>query len=242
MSHETQHPVLTRISDLTRKYSIKNSSRPRNSKFRFRSGPEPSHDDDVELQHLLAPSTMNASDDLDIQTDFNDALGSEHPAPAFDDLFRIISGTHESATGDWEGGNDTGDWEGANKALTEPPPHRRVVHALNTLIQDIDHQDHTPPRWSHVRPWLLFATQHTPCARPNTTDTNTSFTQLAVPPAVKRYLAASRHESWDEETRKAARTVRTWVGYDVIAKSVMEVDAAKKAKDTSDVWHSWWAV
>jgi hypothetical protein len=242
MSHVTRLPVSTHVSDGTRTSSLRNLSRPRFSKSRFRSTPEPSHDDDMEFQHLLAHCTLNASDDLDVQTDFNDALGSEHPATAFDDLFGIISGTHESATGDWEGGNDTGDWEGANKALTEPPPHRRVVHALNTLIQDIDQQHHIPPRWSHVRPWLLSATQHTPCARPDTTNTNTSFTQLEVPPAVRRYLAASRHGSWDDDARKAARTVRTWVGYDVIAKSVMEVDAANKAKDTDDVWHSWWAV
>jgi hypothetical protein len=119
-------------------------------------------------------------------------------------------------------------------------PQRKVVKALETLIRDIDHQHHIPPRWGHVRPWLLSATRYTPCTRHDTT--NTSFTQLEVPPAVRRYLAASRHELWDDETRKAARTVRTWVGYDVIAKSVMEVDAAKKAQDTDDVWHSWWAV
>ena len=231
MSHVTRLPLSTHGSDSTSMSSLR-VSRPRTSIFRFCSTPEPSHDDDVELQHLLAPSNLNASDDPVIQTDFNDALGSEHPATALDELIEIISGTHES---------DTRDWEGANSAYTEPPPHRRVVHALNTLIQDIDQQHHVPPRWSHVRPWLLSATtHHTPYARPDTT--NTSFTQLQVPPAVRRYLAASRHKSWDDDTRKAARTVRTWVGYDVIAKSVMEVDAAKKAKDTSDVWHSWWAV
>jgi hypothetical protein len=240
MSHVARLPLSTRVSDVTRTSSLRNLSRARTSIFRFRSTPETSYDDDVELQHLLTPSTLNASDDPNIQTDFNDALGSEHPATAFDDLFEIISGTHESATGDWEGTNDSGDWEGANNAFTEPPPHRRVVDALNTLIRDIDEQDHVPPRWSHVRPWLLSATQHTPCARSDTT--NTSFTQLEVPQAARRYLAASRHKSWDDDTRKAARTVRTWVGYDVVRKSVMEVDVAKKAKDTDDVWHSWWAV
>jgi hypothetical protein len=196
----------------------------------------------MELQQLLPPFSRDLSEDPNIPTETDSERGSEHPATAFDDVFEIISGTHESDTRDWEGANDTGDWEGANDAFTKPSPHRRVVYALNTLIRDIDLQHHMPPRWSHVRPWLLSATQHTPCARPDITNTNTSFTQLEVPPAVRRYLNASRHESWDDDTRKAARTVRTWVGYDVIAKSVMEVDAAKKAKDTDDVWHSWWAV
>lgn len=233
MSHETQHPVLTRISDLTRKFSIKNSSRSRNSKFRFRSGPEPSHDDGVELQHLLSLLPSRTSEDPDGPAGIDNTWVSEPLSTSEVDLQDIISGTQ---------GFDSGDWEATDIALTEPPPGRKVVKALETLIRNIDGQDHIPPRWSHVRPWLLSATRHTPCARPNTTNTNTSFTQLEVPPAVRRYLAASRHGSWDDETRKAARVVRTWVGYDVIRKSVMEVDAAKKAKDTDDVWHSLWAV
>jgi hypothetical protein len=240
MSHVARLQLSTRVSDVTGTSSLRKLPRPRSSMFRFRSTPEPSHDDDVELQQLLPPFSRDLSGDPNIPTESDSELGSDHLTTSLDNLLETISGTRGSDTEDWEGANDTGDWEGANNAFTEPPPHRRVVHALNTLIQDIDQQDHTPPRWSHVRPWLLSATQHTPCARPDTT--NTSFTQLEVPPAVRRYLAASRHKSWDDETRKAARTVRTWVGYDVIAKSVMEVDAAKKAKDTDGVWHSWWAV
>ena len=55
-------------------------------------------------------------------------------------------------------------------------------------------------------------------------------------------MAALRHGSWDDDSRKAARTVRTWIVYDVIAKSVVEVDEEEKSKATDDVWHSWWAV
>lgn len=232
MSHVTRLPLSTHGSDSTRMSSLR-VSRPRTSIFRFRSTAESSHDDDLELQHLLSPSSGNTTEDADIPTETNGVLGSEHPTTAPDKLIGLISGTR---------GSITGYLERTSSASRTPRPSRKVVKALETLIRDIDQQHHIPPQWSHVRPWLLFATQHTPCARPNTADTNTSITQLQLPPAVRRYLAASRHESWDEETRKAARTVRTWVGYDVIRKSVMEVDAAKKAKDTNNVWHSWWAV
>jgi hypothetical protein len=232
MSHVTRLPLSTHGSDSTRMSSLK-VSRPRTSIFRFRSTAESSHDDDVELQHLLSPSSGITTEDADIPTETNEVLGSEHPTTAPDNLIGLISGTR---------GSITGYSERTSSASRTPRPSRKVVKALETLIRDIDQQDHIPPRWSHVRPWLLSATQHTPCARPDTTGTKTSFTQLEVPPAVKRYLAASRHESWYVDARKAARTVRTWVGYDVIAKSVMEVAAAKKAKDTDDVWHSWWAV
>ena len=212
---------------------MKNSSRPRNSKFRFRSALEPFHVNDVELLHLLPPPSSYASEELNRPSEINDPWESEPLTTPQYDLQRTISGTQAS---------DTENWAATENALTEPPPCRKVIKALETLIRDIDQQHHVPPQWSHVRPWLLSATQHTPCARPDTTSTKTSLTQLEVPPAVRRYLAASRHGSWDDETRKAARTVRTWVGYDIIAKSVTEVDAAKKAKDTDDVWHSWWAV
>jgi hypothetical protein len=233
MSHVARLPLSTRVSDVTRTSSLRNLSRARTSIFRSRSTPEPSHDDDVELQHLLAHCTLNASDDLDVQTDFNDALGSEHPATAPDNLIGLISGTR---------GSITGYLERASSASRTPRPSRKVVKALETLIREIDQQHHIPARWSHVKPWLVIATRHFPCTHRNTVNSNTSFTQLEVPPAVKRYLAASRHESWDEETRKAARTVRTWVGYDVIRKSAMEVGAAEKDEASSDVWHSWWAV
>jgi hypothetical protein len=229
MSHVTRLPVSTRVSDVTGPSSLRNLSRPRTSVFRFRSTPEPCYGDHLELQQLLPSTSRYMSEDPHIPTETDDALGPEHPNISLDNLLGIVSGTRDS---------DAGDLERTDSAQPKPRPRRKVVDALNTLIRYIDQQDHRPPRWTHVRPWLLSATRHTPRAD----TTNTSFTQLEVPPAVRRYLAASRHESWGDETRKAARTARTWVGYDVIAKSVMEVDAAEKDEASNDVWQSWWAI
>jgi hypothetical protein len=174
MSHVARLQLSTRVSDVTGTSSLRKLPRPRSSMFRFRSTPEPSHDDDVELQQLLPPFSRDLSGDPNIPTESDSELGSDHLTTSLDNLLETISGTRGSDTEDWEGANDTGDWEGANNAFTEPPPHRRVVHALNTLIQDIDQQDHTPPRWSHVRPWLLSAplvpvqipqTRHSPSSK-----------------------------------------------------------------------------
>jgi hypothetical protein len=233
MPQTTRRPIRTHISNITGNYSLKTSSRSRASKTKFRSTPERSNVDDFELQHLLPSSSRDISEDQSTPTEADEVRVFEDLNTSQDGLLRIISGTREF---------DTGDSERTNSASLGPETCRRVVSALETLIRDIDEQDHEPPRWTHVRPWLVSSTRNTPRTRPNTTSANSSFTQLEVPPAVRRYLAASRHESWDDRTRKAARTVRTWVGYDVIAKAVAEVDAAKKAKATNDVWNSWWAV
>jgi hypothetical protein len=233
MPQTTRRPIRTPTSEITGDYSLKNSSRSRASKTKFRSTPERSDVNGFELQHLLPPSPRDLSEDPSTPPEADEVRVSEDLYTSQDSLLRIISGIRES---------DTGDSERTNSASLGPRPCRRVVSALETLIRDIDDQEHIPPRWGHVRPWLVSSTRNTPRTSPNTTNANTSFTQLEVPPAVRRYLAASRHESWDDHTRKAARIVRTWVGYDVIAKSVVEVDKARKAKATNDVWNSWWAV
>lgn len=233
MSPTTRNPISTYLSNIIDKYSVKDSSRPRASRSEFRSTSERSDDDEFELQHLLPPSSRDLSEDPRAPTETDEVRVSEDLNTSQDSLLRTISGTRES---------NTGDSERTNSAFPGPKPHRKIVRALETLIRDIDDQEHIPPRWTHVRPWLLSATLHTPCTRPKTSNANTSFTQLEVPPAVRRYMAPSRHKSWDDDTRKAARILRTWVGYDVIAKAVAEVDTATKAEATSDVWHSWWAV
>jgi hypothetical protein len=233
MPQTTRLPIRTRTSEFTGDYSLKNSFRSRASNTEFRSTTERSDVNDFELQHLLPPSSRDLSEDQSTPTETDEVRVSEDLYTSRDSLLRTISGTPES---------DTGDSERTNSALPGPKPRRRVVEALQTLIRDIDEQDLVPPRWTHVRPWLVSATQNTPCTLPETISANASFTQLEVPPAVRRYLAASRHESWDDHTCNAARIIRTWVGYDVIAKAVAEVDAAKKAEATNDVWNSWWAV
>jgi len=234
MSHVSRRPVSTSVSDALGTYTLNQPPRPRSSRFGFRSALERSDDDDMELRHLLSPSARNVSENPEPSPETDIAWGSEPSIIPPENLQDIISGTRASRTDD--------DAEASHRPFTRRRPSRKVVHALKTLIRDIDEQAHIPAQWSHVRPWLLSATHHTPSAHPDTTQSKTSFTQLDVPPAVRRYLAASRHESWDENTCKAARTVRTWVGYDVIAKSVVEVEEEEKSKATDDVWHSWWAV
>jgi len=188
MSLVTRRPLSTRGSNVTGTSSLRNLPRPRSSMFRFRSTPEPSHGDDMELQQLLPPASTNVSEEPDGRTGIDNTWVSETLTTPPYDLQRTISGFQAS---------DTENWAATENAWTEPPPCRKVIKALETLIRDIDQQHHVPPQWSHIRPWLLSATQHTPCARPDTTSTKTSLTQLEVPPAVRRYLAASRHESWE---------------------------------------------
>jgi len=231
MSHVSRRPVSTSIPDATGTYTVNKPPRPRSSRFGFRSTLERSDDDDMELQHLLSPSWSYVSEDPEVSPETDIPWASKSSTQ--DDLQNIISGNRESST------DDCGV---SYEAFTIIRPHRKLVHALKTLIRDIDQQDHIPARWRHVRPWLLSATHHTPRTRRTTANSSRSITQLEVPPAVRRYLDALRHGSWDDDSRKAARTVRTWVGYDVIAKSVVEVDEKEKSKATDDVWHSWWAV
>ena len=201
-------------------------------------------DDGIELQHLLPSPSRRISEDTASGPETETDLASESDASALPwiDLHQIISGSRQA---------DTRRGSVSHDRFTERKPRRKVVDALTTLLRDIDRhdarqrtvntkQDPTVSRKNEVQPWLDSTTRFTPCTRSSYLDTSPS--RLIVPQSVRDHLQASRHGSWDDETRKAARTVRTWVGYDVVAIAVNEVDARTKAKATSDVWHSWWAV
>lgn len=222
MSQTLRRVITKSLSNLTRNPS-QFGTRTRTSP----SSSETTQDDDIELHPLLPPSRRTSEDVTSPTKDRNSLYNS--PTHFTDELQETISSTRQI---------DTDKGEPNHNPSRQRPP-RRVVDALNTLIRGIDYQHHTPPRWTHVRPWLDSATRSTPSTRSKAASAPP--TVLIVPPAVRRFLVASRHESWDDETRKAARVVRTWVGYDVLSIAVSEVDLAKKVIATGEVWRSWWA-
>lgn len=201
MSQTLRKSISTSLSNVTY----------RHSRSRTRTSPNSTETiagDDIELHPLLPPSRRTSEDGTSPTEGRNSLCNSNQ---VIDDLQEIISGTLQSDNGQCE----------SNQKFTERRPPRKIVDALNTLIRGIDHQHHIPPRWTHVRPWLDTATRSTPSTRSKAASAPP--TVLIVPPAARRFLAASRHESWDDETRKAARVVRTWVGYDVLSIAVSEV-------------------
>ena len=166
-------------------------------------------DDGIELQHLLPSSSRRISEDTASGPETETDLASESDASALPwiDLQQIISGSRQA---------DTRHASVSHDRFTERKPRRKVVDALTTLLRDIDRHDArqspvntkqhpTVSRKNEIQSWLDSATRFTPCTRSSYLDTSPS--RLIVPQSVRDHLQASRHESWDDGTRKAARTV-----------------------------------
>jgi len=149
MSEVSPRPVSTSIPDVTGTYTLNKPPRSRISRFGSRSTLELSDDDDMELRHLLSPSTDHVYGYLDAAAETDIAWISDPTITPQNDLQAIISDTHISRTDDREG---------SDEVFTRVRPSRKVVHALFTLIRDI-----TTPYTTSMESYSTMATlRHSP--------------------------------------------------------------------------------